>query len=96
VGGAAVSNVAAGVWAMSFSAPAIGFSLARIGREAFVSAMIDRGARDVGRLAQVNMAPTFYDSREASTMRQAAMMEIQNTQLNLRSAFGREASAIHR
>ena len=96
VGATALSNVVSGVFALSFSAPAIGFSVGRIAQEAFVSSMMERGARDVGRLARADMVPAFYDSREAATMRQAAMQEIQNTQLNLRSAFGREASAIHR
>jgi len=90
------ANLVGTAMALTMSAGAIGFNLASAATEAYTSYAISRGEREIGNVARVDMAPAFYDTRGAATMRQAAVQEIHNTQLNLRSAFGQEATSLHR
>lgn len=90
------SRAVGGVMHMQMSRGAVGFNLGYNLTRSFTNMMIAKGEQDVGNMTRVDMAPAFYDTREAATMRQAAVQQIQNTQLNLRSAFGQEAATFHR
>ena len=91
-----VANLFGTAMRLQFSGGALGFNLASTVSEGWARYQMARGESEIGNRSRVDMAPAFYDTRGAATMRQAAMQEIQNTQLNLRSAFGNEASSLHR
>lgn len=50
---------------------------------------------ELGKIQSTSVRP-FYESQQAYTMRQAGLMAIHQAQLSTRSAFGREATYMHR
>jgi len=96
VGLLAGSTAMRGLMHMTMSRGAVGFNIGFSAHQGFMNSMIEKGRQEITSMTRVDMAPAFYDTSQAATMRQAAVQEIQNTQLNLRSAFGQEAAAFHR